>query len=109
MITTNLKNYFKSQSYDVVRVLNEFKKSIHTNKFFINKRGLLDSAKHVEFVAKWERNPLQFCNDYYNEQYLYPIILLCNNIGSMYDFTSDNLHNIIISPDTKKIISIISG
>ena len=108
MITTNLQNHFKSYSYDIIKIFNEFKKPIYENLFFINKKGLISNSKYIDFKAKWEYNPLQFSQDIYKEQYVYPVILLCNNIGSLHDFTSENLDNKVLSPDLKNIISIIS-
>jgi len=34
--------------------------------------------------------------------------LLCNTIGSIYEFTQDNLDNQIYAPDAKLIVSILS-
>jgi hypothetical protein len=55
---------------------------------------------------KWVLNPMQFCQDYYKQQYYYPIIHLVNNIGSLYEFTPDYLKEIKV-PDEFKILTIL--
>ena len=107
--SSNLARHFSSYTTDVKALLKEFAKSPHSNILFKNKKGLISSAKYVEFSKhNWNYNPIQFCSDYYERQYYYPAILVCNNIGSIYQFNQQNLNNVICAPDSKIIVSLLS-
>lgn len=107
--TSNLANQFDLYSTDIMSLMDEFAKSPHSNIFFKNKKGLINSAKEVTFSKqKWNRNPMQFCSDHYGKQYYYPAILVVNSIGSVYQFTQSNLSNVIIAPLQSMIISLLS-
>lgn len=81
-------------------VFKEFAKSCHSNVFWINKKGLIfDSTKHNFNNDDWDMNPMQFCTDKYGErQYLYPIILMVNNVDSVFSFRASNINGKIITP-----------
>jgi hypothetical protein len=101
-MSTNLSEHFDQQSYLSKLILAEFKKPITENVFFINKKVLKfsDSTEYYNFNRnEWVYSPHVFCYDVYDkQQYLFPIILLVNDIGSILEFTPENLDNIIIAP-----------
>lgn len=107
--SSNLDRHFKSHTSDVRTLLKEFSKSPHSNIIYKNKKGLISSADTVTFTSpSWNYNPMQFCVDHYDKQYYYPVILVSNNIGSIYEFTQQNLNNEIIAPKLSVIISLLS-
>jgi hypothetical protein len=108
--TTDLFQFFDSQTYDVKNMWLEYKKPIFENVFFNNKYILLQNAKYILFnVDKWKMRPHEFCQDYYSEQYLYPIILTVNDINSIFDFLPENFYNnFIIAPKIDVIYSVLS-
>ena len=107
--TSNLARHYSSYTTDVRAILKEFAKSPHSNILFKNKKGLIDSATYVDFSKhSWNYNPMQFCFDHYERQYYYPVILVCNNIGSIYQFNQQALNNTICAPDSKIIVSLLS-
>lgn len=108
---SNLLNYLSSQSYDVKLILSEFADDIMNNKFYINKEYLIENSIYVKFdIDKWKYRPNIFCNDYYQEQYFYPVILLVNNITTMFNFVPDSfLNQLIIAPNKNAIIKLISN
>jgi hypothetical protein len=109
MATSNLQYHFKAQSFDVRKIFIEFNKPFYSNLFYKNKDGLVLTADRVKFnMDKWYCNPLLFCEDYYSIQYLYPVILLCNSLGTVYDFTQSNLKDGIISPSLSEINRVLS-
>lgn len=108
--TSNLSKHFKNQTYDVKKLLNEFTKEISQNKFFRNYDHLLNDSEFVKFSKdNWIFKPYNFCKDYYEEPYFYPVVLLINNIGSMFDFKQENfINNFIIAPRKSAIIYVMS-
>lgn len=110
-MSTNLVYHWPNQPYDVKRILNEFAKSTFDNVFIQNKAALLNGASKIDFLQdRWLMYPLAFCNYYYGEQYLYPVILLANNLGSMFDFKPENLEGgKIIAPSYNNIVTILSN
>jgi len=104
--TSHVLKHYKSISPIEKIVLTNFNKDLYDNIFYLYKDRLIYDADIVEFSdPKWERNTLKFCFDTYGYQYLFPIIHLVNNIGSMFDFTSSKL-KYIIAPDIKTINKI---
>ena len=80
-----------------------------SNLFFKNKKGLIFDAKVVQFTSeKWRYNPQLFCQDQYGSQHYYPIILIVNNIGSIYEFTKDTLLDGIVTPLLSTITKVIN-
>ena len=109
MSTSNLQFHFTTQTFDIKKIFIEFDKPFNKNLFYQNKSGLVLSADIIKFnIDKWDSNPMMFCEDYYSVQYLYPIILVCNTLGSIYDFILDNLRNGIVAPKLPEIIKVLS-
>lgn len=109
MITkSNLLVHFASVSALGKSILSEFEKDIFENRFFLYKDTLLYDAEFLQFSdPKWENNTLKFCHDKYEEQYVFPLIHLANNIGSMFEFNSNNL-KYIIAPKKETILKILN-
>lgn len=90
-------------------VFDEFAKNPNINVFFKNKQGLIFNAETIKFDnLKWNYNPMQFCADHYDEQYLYPIILLVNDLSSMYLFNNVELNNYFLAPTLEFIMALIT-
>jgi disulfide oxidoreductase YuzD len=106
---TDLNKHFRSQ-FNTKKIIEEFNKPIFKNKFFINKKLLYEDPQLINFNnTRWVRQPLIFCDDIYSEPYLYPIILLVNNVGSIIDFVPEKIYRrIIIAPKMQNIQSILS-
>ncbi len=70
--------------------------------------ALRTECKYVEFSKTlWNMRPEAFCFDFYKEHNFYPIILLVNNISTIFKFTPENVEDrIIIAPKFKIIIKI---
>jgi len=80
-------------------VLYEFGKSPHDNVFQVNKDSLRYYSSMITFDKhKWDMNPFQFCFDQYKKQYLYQIILVVNNLLTIFDFRKSNLRSGIVTP-----------
>lgn len=107
--TSNLIDSFVFLPTDVRKILLEFKKPLFQNTFFRNIELLKEESNLVKFDnSKWIMRPTHFCNDYYGEQYLFPVILLVNNIKTFFDFRPENFYNqIIIAPKIEKIVSVL--
>lgn len=97
------------QTYDVLKIIKEFKKSLMENVFFRNYDYLVRVSKNVPFSQDtWNLRPFIFCKDYYEEPYIYPVILLTNNIPTMFEFVSSNFENgMILCPDKTEIYSLL--
>jgi hypothetical protein len=107
--SSNIATFFSSQNANSNRVFYEFSKSPHSNIFFKNKSGLIKNSDINSFSnQQWDMNPLKYSNDMYQNQYYYPIILMCNNIGSICDFNSIKLNNQIYTPKLKDILNLFS-
>jgi len=107
MATTS--TYVSTLSGSAKTVMDEFAKSPTVNVFFKNKDGLIYNSSTIKFDdSKWNHNPLQFCNDEYSEQYLYPIILLVNNLSSLYQFNNITLNNYFLAPKLEFIMSLMT-
>ena len=108
MKTSNLLKFNKSQSLKVIELLNEFKNKIYDNVFFRNLDYLQMESDLIEFNRdSWIQRPNQFCNDIYDEQYYYPVILLVNSIKSPYDFIPNKCINRNIITPTKNAIDFV--
>ena len=81
-----------------LNIINEFSKPIFSNKYYISMDGLIKNSKIVNFDLKWEYNPQQFCFDYYKKYMFYPVILLVNNVNTIFEFKNEKLNNKIIAP-----------
>jgi len=107
--TSNLVNHYSGLSSVSKIIFNEFKKTPHSNIFFKNKLSLVLGAKTVAFDNQnWNFNPHQFCDDTYKNQYYYPIVLMCNDLGTIYQFNTEYLNGSICAPSNSSIISILA-
>jgi hypothetical protein len=70
---------------------------------------LIENSELIKFDRnEWNYRPDIFCNDYYDEPYLYPIILTVNNIPTIFQFIPENfLENIILAPTMMIILKLI--
>lgn len=107
---TDIIQYFNSFSTFTNKIIYEFSKPIHQNVFFTNLTILQENSDYILFdVEKWFMRPEVFCNDNYSEPYLYQVILLVNNIKSIFDFIPDNfVDRIIITPYRQQVQNILS-
>jgi hypothetical protein len=85
---------------DVKKIVNEFEKDIFENEFFRNIDILLfeENYTKVPFSKNsWNQNPAEFCFDEYGSGFspLYNLILLVNNCSNFYEFTFDNLSEVV--------------
>lgn len=108
--SSDLSTFFKIQSFDVIKVLEEFKNNIHDNVFFENADFLWENSSLVKFSKDvWKFRPEIFCLDYYSEPYFFPAVLSVNNLGSVFEFSPSNLaKELIIAPSKANIIKLIS-
>lgn len=91
------------------QVFIEFAKNPHVNIFFKNKKGLIFNSETMRFdEATWNYNPLQFCEDHYGNQYIYPILLMVNNLSSLYQFNMTVLNNTFIAPYENYIMKLLT-
>lgn len=108
-MSSNLQQYYDSQPIDYKSIINEFVKPIHENRFIINKEYLLKNSTNIEFNKDvWIMRPEFFCVDQYGHPFLFPIILLVNNLKSIFEFKPINvINNNIKAPKTNSIIKIL--
>ena len=107
---TDIEKHFSLFSTDKLKLIDEFTKPIHDNVFFNNFNHLNENSDLVRFdVEKWYMRPDVFCQDHYNESHFYQVVLLVNNIKSVFDFIPDNfVDRIIIAPYYQTIIRLLS-
>lgn len=107
---TDLPKYFDTFSTDKNKIIAEFKKPIHQNVFFNNIETLQDNSDYILFnVEKWHMRPEVFCADQYNDPYFYQVIMIVNNIKSIFEFVPDKfIDRIIIAPYRYQITSLLS-
>lgn len=107
---SNLLYYYNTLSNDIKRLHEHLISPPMLNYIFKNKDALKYNADIIPFrYNTWNENPMIFCIDQYNNQQYFPVILICNNLGSIYEFTSDNLPYGITAPliDTlQRIINV---
>lgn len=107
--TANLIIEYQKQSNDGRVILAEFAKPLFSNIFYKNKKFLLDNSSKVDFNNnRWTQNPHQFCLDTYETQQIFPIILLCNDLKSLFEFNYDQMKGIIKTPTLSSIISVLT-
>lgn len=108
----NINKFFVSLPLTVKQILNEYKKPIHDNIFFIYKKYLRNESKYILFdKERWKMRPHIFCSDYYGQdyQYIYPVILTINNVPSFFNFIPDNFpQKIIVTPPNDVLFYILS-
>ncbi len=107
---TDLEQYFGTFSVDKTAIINEFKNPIVNNVFFNNLEILQTNSDLILFDNdRWFMRPEVFCKDQYSEPYFYQVILLVNNIKTIFEFVPENfVERIIIAPYRKDIIRLIS-
>jgi hypothetical protein len=88
----------------------EFSKNILDNIFFKNINGLRMNSDLITFNSDlWEQNPKQFCLDYYKSSDFYKIILLVNDIPSIFSFKRNNFKDFkIYAPIENDIFKLLS-
>lgn len=110
--TSDLSSHYSMQPIDYKSIVSEFNKTIHENRFIINLDYLLDESNfdYVDFSKDvWYLRPDFFCADYYEHPYIYPLILLTNNLKTIFEFIPDNIpDNLIIAPKVNKIIKLLT-
>ena len=109
--TSNLKRYYQEQSIDYQLIIEEFNKTIYENIFRINKDFLLLNSQLVDFnTDNWKMRPEFFCDDHYKHPFIYPVILLANNLKSIFEFLPENLReNYIIAPKLIAITALLEN
>ena len=108
---SDFNKYFQTQPLYIKNILEEFKKPINDNVFYINFEILRTDSDLIEFNnSLWNMRPDVFCQDYYNQNEYYPIILLVNNISSIFLFNGENLEGeVIISPYENTILKVLNS
>lgn len=107
--SSNLQRYYTSLDNFVRLLQDHLITPPMYNIIFRNKQGLIYNADIIPFKKNiWNQNPMQFCLEQYDNPNYFPIILICNTLGSIYEFTFENLENGIISPLQNTITRILS-
>ena len=110
--TSDLNTYFSIQPIDYKSIVSEFNKTIHDNRFIINLDYLLyeQNFDYVDFSkGVWSLRPDFFCADHYEHPHIYPLILLVNNLKTIFEFIPENIpNNLIIAPKISKIIKLLT-
>jgi len=109
----NFEHEYLSTRTDDRLIFAEFKKPLHENIFYINKKGIIynETTRYIKFnETTWERNPQRFSNDTYGIPAMYLIILLINEIPSQFGFISERFSATnIITPTMQVIINVLSS
>jgi hypothetical protein len=103
----NLELEYIRKSQTIREIEMEFNLNIFENRFFKNKDYLIDNADLIAMQSTWNLNSQQFCLDHYKVYELYPIVLLVNNLNSMFEFKAENIVNKIIAPTTFAIYNLL--
>ncbi len=108
---SDLINYYESQSHMIKRIQREFNKSIIDNIFFINLTQLKLESDVILFSNNiWFMRPEQFCLDHYSQSGFSPIIMLVNNIKTIFEFRIEYFPDeVLIAPTTNSIIKLINS
>jgi hypothetical protein len=106
----NIANDILFKTTDQKKIEQEFAKGIFDNVFFKNLEGLKSTSDVVIFNSdKWEQNPKQFCIDRYSETSYYRVILMVNNIPSIFSFKAENFKDFkIYTPVRREILKVLS-
>lgn len=110
-IHSDLIKYYNSLNYNIGSIYQEFKKDIFDNVFFRNIDILRLKSTGVNFTQNtWLMRPHVFCYDYYNDQDLWKVLLLTNNLGSHMQFVPEQLNKrVILAPPKDLIYSLLSN
>ena len=108
-VTSSLLRHFQLQKPYIKKILNEYKKPIMHNVFFNNINMLIENSELVKFDRnEWVFRPDVFCNDYYDEPYIYPVIMTVNNIPTVFQFIPENfVDGIIVAPTISAILKAL--
>lgn len=110
MSKTNILTLYSHVMPETKQIIFEFNKPLFENKFFQNKAGLIyNSIQIANFKNAWIQKPQQFAFEQYGNQAYYHIILLVNEISSIFKFDKPNLKTGSIIAPTKKTIQQILG
>lgn len=99
-MSSKILSSYETQNQMIKVIQNEFDKDLFENMFYKNLH-ILQFEENYNIIPfkkhSWNQNPAQFCYDEYGDGFsdLYNIILLCNNVSSFFEFTFDNLSEII--------------
>ena len=104
---TNLELEYILTPQTIREILNEFTLDIFDNRFYKNKDFLIASANYIPFESTWNLNPYQFCLDTYSVFEVYPVILLVNNLNSIFEFKLENIKDKIIAPSTQSMYTLL--
>jgi hypothetical protein len=104
--SANLFYEIIDRSSSIRNISYEFNNSIISNLFFKNKDYLILSSKNVKFKNNWQYNPQLFCHEFYEISELYPVILLVNNLNSIFEFKAEVLSNTVIAPSLSSIYNV---
>lgn len=104
-VLVNFSQKYKNTQF----VIEEFDRPLFENRFFINKAGLIYNSKTVSsFKNTWVQNPQKFALEFYGDYDFYRVILLVNDIKSVFRFDHKNLKNgVIIAPSKSVILQTI--
>ncbi len=108
--TANIATEIFSKTTDQYKIDLEFSKNIFNNVFYKNLDGLKNNSDIVLFnKSNWEQNPKQFCIDHYGNPGLFKIVLLINNISSIFSFKSENFKGFkIYAPKQNDIYKVLA-
>jgi hypothetical protein len=108
--SSNLKDFYDMQPTDYNSIFIEFNKPISENRFLINYEYLIKDYNKVPFSKDvWNMRPDFFCAEYYDHPFFYPVILLSNNLKTIFEFTHTKLKYNIIAPKIENVIMILSS
>jgi hypothetical protein len=68
------------------------------NQLLVTEDFLLSNCIRVDFRAKYNKRPDLVAYEQYGIMEYYQVILFANNIGSLFQFTQENLNNQILVP-----------
>lgn len=110
-IHSDLIKYYDSLEYNINSIYKEFKKNIFDNVFFRNLDVLKSKSTGVRFTQNvWLMRPHVFCYDFYNNQDLWKVVLLTNDLGSHLQFVPEQLNKrVILAPPKELIYSLLSN
>lgn len=107
--TSNLITYYSTLPVSAKVISTELSKTPFSNQIFRNKTILSQSGVYILFeIDAWKYNPQLFCEHYYKTQYYYPIILIANDLGSVFDFIPEKLPYGILAPDKSIIGQVLN-
>lgn len=108
--TSNLEKYLEGLPVLGQDIFKEMTSSPMLNQLFASKKALQYESSYKKFSNdRWNMNPQLFCQETYNIQEFYPIILIVNNLGSIYEFVPKNMPDGICTPKQERIGFILKS